>query len=392
MGLHPLAATSSNTALILVEMGGVLVLLGLISFIATKLKFSAVPFFLLIGLAFGNGGLIPLNLSDTFLDLGAEWGAILLLLLLGLEYTASELIGTMRERKSLALIDLINFIPGVIVALFLGWGFVGALLLGGITYVTSSGIATQFIKEARWQRLESTKRSIAVIVIENLVLAPYLPILSAITSAVAVATGLISISTALIITGAALIFSARGGHIPFTPVLFGDTATLLLGVFGAALLASGLASLVGFSGAVAAFLVGLLLTGDIAIVARVRLAPLRDLFASIFFLFFGLTTDPRDIVEVLVPALVLASLGIASKFITAWWCVRDVNEPHKVTRAAALLLARGEFSIVIAGLGASAAFATDLQALTIGFVIITAFVASWILRVESLRDKTPHLE
>ena len=392
MGLHPLAATSSNTALILVEMGGVLVLLGLISFIATKLKFSAVPFFLLIGLAFGNGGLIPLNLSDTFLDLGAEWGAILLLLLLGLEYTASELIGTMRERKSLALIDLINFIPGVIVALFLGWGFVGALLLGGITYVTSSGIATQFIKEARWQRLESTKRSIAVIVIEDLVLAPYLPILSAITSAVAVATGLISISTALIITGAALIFSARGGHIPFTPVLFGDTATLLLGVIGAALLASGLASLVGFSGAVAAFLVGLLLTGDIAIVARVRLAPLRDLFASIFFLFFGLTTDPRDIVEVLVPALVLASLGIASKFITAWWCVRDVNEPHKVTRAAALLLARGEFSIVIAGLGASAAFATDLQALTIGFVIITAFVASWILRVESLRDKTPHLE
>jgi len=392
MGLHPLAATSSNTALILVEMGGVLVLLGLISFIATKLKFSAVPFFLLIGLAFGNGGLIPLNLSDTFLDLGAEWGAILLLLLLGLEYTASELIGTMRERKSLALIDLINFIPGVIVALFLGWGFVGALLLGGITYVTSSGIATQFIKEARWQRLESTKRSIAVIVIEDLVLAPYLPILSAITSAVAVATGLISISTALIITGAALIFSARGGHIPFTPVLFGDTATLLLGVFGAALLASGLASLVGFSGAVAAFLVGLLLTGDIAIVARVRLAPLRDLFASIFFLFFGLTTDPRDIVEVLVPALVLASLGIASKFITAWWCVRDVNEPHKVTRSAALLLARGEFSIVIAGLGASAAFATDLQALTIGFVIITAFVASWILRVESLRDKRPHLE
>jgi monovalent cation:H+ antiporter-2, CPA2 family len=392
MGLHPLAATSSNTALILVEMGGVLVLLGLISFIATKLKFSAVPFFLLIGLAFGNGGLIPLNLSDTFLDLGAEWGAILLLLLLGLEYTASELIGTMRERKSLALIDLINFIPGVIVALFLGWGFVGALLLGGITYVTSSGIATQFIKEARWQRLESTKRSIAVIVIEDLVLAPYLPILSAITSAVAVATGLISISTALIITGAALIFSARGGHIPFTPVLFGDTATLLLGVFGAALLASGLASLVGFSGAVAAFLVGLLLTGDIAIVARVRLAPLRDLFASIFFLFFGLTTDPRDIVKVLVPALVLASLGIGSKFITAWWCVRDVNEPHKVTRSAALLLARGEFSIVIAGLGASAAFATDLQALTIGFVIITAFVASWILRVESLRDKRPHLE
>lgn len=392
MRVIPLATTSSDTALILVEIGGVLVLLGLISFIATKLRFTAVPFFLLIGLAFGNGGLIPLNLSDTFLDLGAEWGAILLLLLLGLEYTASELIGTMRERKSLAFIDLINFIPGIVVALVLGWGFIGALLLGGISYVSSSGIATQFIKEARWHRLESTKRAVSVLVVEDLFLAPYLPILSAITSGVAVATGLISVSTALIITGAALIFSSRGGHIPFTPLLFGDTATLLLGVFGAALLASGLASLVGFSGAVAAFLVGLLLTGDIAIVARVRLAPLRDLFASIFFLFFGLTTDPADIVRVILPALLLAALGIASKIVTAWWSVRDVNEEHKVMRSAALLLSRGEFSIVIAGLGAGTVFATDLQAITIGFVITTAFFASWILRVESLRDKTPHLE
>ncbi|MFM7873873.1 MAG: cation:proton antiporter, partial [Actinomycetota bacterium] len=115
-------------------------------------------------------------------------------------------------------------------------------------------------------------------------------------------------------------------------------------------------------------------------------------FASIFFLFFGLTTNPADIVAVILPALLLAALGLASKFITAWWSVRDVNEPHKITRSAALLLSRGEFSIVIAGLGASTAFATDLQAITIGFVIITAFIASWILRVESLRDKTPHLE
>lgn len=386
------ASASTDTGLILAEIGGVLLFLGIASFFAARFKFSAVPIFLLAGLLLGNGGIIPLSLSDSFLDLGAQWGAILLLLLLGLEYTAGELIGTMRERKSLGIFDLVvNFLPGALIALIVGWGWVGALVLGGITYVSSSGIATQFIKDAKWQKLESTKRAVATLVVEDLFLAPYLPVLSAITAGVALATGLISISVALVITGAVLFFSARGGRIPHGTVMLGDSATLLLMVFGAALAASGLATLIGFSGAVAAFLVGLLLTGDLAVVARVRLAPLRDLFASIFFLFFGLGTDPRDVVPVLIPALILALLGIASKVLTAWWSVRDVREPRKVQRAATLLVARGEFSIVIAGLAGSLAFGDELQAMTITYVIFTAIVASWLLRSETKRDVVPHV-
>lgn len=386
------ASASTDTGLILAEIGGVLLFLGIASFFAARFKFSAVPIFLFAGLLLGNGGVIPLSLSDSFLDLGAQWGAILLLLLLGLEYTAGELIGTLRERKSLGVFDLVvNFLPGALVALIAGWGWIGALVLGGITYVSSSGIATQFIKDAKWQKLESTKRAVATLVVEDLFLAPYLPVLSAITAGVALATGLISISVALVITGAVLFFSARGGHIPHGAVMLGDSATLLLMVFGAALAASGLATLIGFSGAVAAFLVGLLLTGDLAVVARVRLAPLRDLFASIFFLFFGLGTDPRDVVPVLIPALILALLGIASKVLTAWWSVRDVTEPHKVQRAATLLVARGEFSIVIAGLAGSLAFGDELQAMTITYVIFTAIVASWLLRSETKRDVIPHV-
>ena len=386
------ASASTDTGLILAEIGGVLLFLGIASFFAARFKFSAVPIFLLAGLLLGNGGVIPLSLSDSFLDLGAQWGAILLLLLLGLEYTAGELIGTMRERKSLGIFDpVVNFLPGALVAWIVGWGWVGALVLGGITYVSSSGIATQFIKDAKWQKLESTKRAVATLVVEDLFLAPYLPVLSAITAGVALATGLISISAALVITGAVLFFSARGGRIPHGAVMLGDSATLLLMVFGAALAASGLATLIGFSGAVAAFLVGLLLTGDLAVVARVRLAPLRDLFASIFFLFFGLGTDPRDVVPVLIPALILALLGIASKVLTAWWSVRDVSEPRKVQRAATLLVARGEFSIVIAGLAGSLAFGEELQAMTITYVIFTAIVASWLLRSETKRDVIPHV-
>jgi CPA2 family monovalent cation:H+ antiporter-2 len=385
--MNELAATlTKEDGLVLGEIGSVLIALGIASFLASKIRFSAVPIFLLAGLFFGNGGIVELNLSDDFLNLGAQIGAILLLLLLGLEYSATELVTSFKERRSLGIFDFaINCIPGLIIGFLLGWGVVGALTLAGITYVSSSGIAAQLIKDGSLGGLTSTKRAIGVLVIEDLVLAVYLPVLSALVASVALVTGLITVSVALLIAGGALIFAAKGIHIPHAPSIMGDTATLLLTVFGAALLASGLATYIGFSGAVAAFLVGLMLTGDVAIIARVRLAPLRDLFAAIFFLFFGLRTNPADLPTVLIPAILLTLLGVASKLITAWWATRDLEERDGILRMAAILIPRGEFSIVIAGLASTATFATDIQAITITYVILTTIIASTLVRYVSLK-------
>ena len=382
------AQLTQEDGLVLGEIGLVLIALGIAAFFASRLKFSAVPIFLCAGLFFGNGGIVELNLSDDFLNLGAQIGAILLLLLLGLEYSAGELVETVKARKSLGFVDVIlNGAPGALFGFLMGWGLVGALVLGGITFVSSSGIAAQLIKDGSLTGLHSTKRAISVLVIEDLFLAVYLPILSAIIASVALVTGLISISIALLIAGGALLLAARGLHIPHAPNIMGDSATLLLTVFGAALLASGLATYIGFSGAVAAFLVGLILTGDVAIVARVRLAPLRDLFAAIFFLFFGLQTDPLDIPSVLIPALLLTVIGVGSKWLTAWWAMKDEAEERGVMRVAAILIPRGEFSIVIAGLAASATFAKDLQSLTITYVILTTVIASLLIRFCSDRPE-----
>lgn len=390
--MYELAASlSKEDGLVLGELGSVLLGLGIAAYIASRIRLSVVPIFLLAGLFFGNGGIVALDLSDEFLDLGAQWGAILLLLLLGLEYSAQELFESVKKRKSLGAVDLVvNFLPGAALGFILGWGFLGALTLGGITYVSSSGIASQFIKDSRLESRESTRRAVGVLVIEDLFLAPYLPVLSALLASLGVATGLISISIALIVTGIALLIGARGFHIPHAPLVMGDSATLLLTVFGSALLASGVATYFGFSGAVAAFLVGLLLTGDVAIVARVRLAPLRDLFSAIFFLFFGLSVDPADIPSVLIPASVLALIGVFTKWVTAWWAVRDLQEDNAIWRTAVLLIPRGEFSMVIAGLAATSLFAVELQALTLTYVILTTLFASIIMR--TVNSKVPKLE
>ena len=375
------AAASPETSAQLAEIGAALLVLGLVAFLANKIKFSVVPLYLLIGLALGNGGFIPLSLSEEFLVTGAQIGALMLLLLLGLEYSAYDLAKSFKERKSAGVIDVIaNATPGFLIGFALGWGIPGALALAGITYVSSSGIAAQLIKEMGFRKSEVSKRAIGVLVFEDLALAPYLPLLSAVILGVSVWSGLLTVGLALAITGLVILVSFKGSS-RFQKFLDpNEPGGLLLTVFGTALLAAGLADLVGFSGVVAAFLIGLLLTGEVAEAARSRLMPLRDIFAAIFFLFFGITTNPAELPAVLPLALALTAVGIAGKYAVGWWVTRDLTDRLAVWRTTAFLIPRGEFSIVIAALAAPAVLSVNLQALTLAYVILTAFTASMILR------------
>lgn len=378
-----LTAASTNPAdsVLLTEIGAALLVLGIVAFIANRLKFSVVPLYLLIGLAIGEGGIFPMSVSEEFLNTGSQIGAIMLLLLLGLEYSAYDLSKAFKERKSAGLIDfLANSIPGFVLGLAMGWGVAGAFALAGITYVSSSGIAAQLIKEMGWRRSEVAKRATGILVFEDLALAPYLPLLTSVVLGVAVWSGFLSVALALGITGLVILISFKGSSKLVKILDPSEPGGLLLTVFGAALLAAGLADLVGFSGVVAAFLIGLLLTGEVAETARARLSPIRDIFAAIFFLFFGITTNPADLPAVLPLAILLAALGVAGKYLVGWWVTRDLTDKLSTWRATGFLIARGEFSMVIAALAAPIVLQVELQALTLAYVIITAFAASIVLR------------
>lgn len=377
--MNILAALDSSSAVELVEVGGVLLLLGIAAYIAARIGVSAVPLFLISGLALGEGGVIGFDVSQNFIQSAANIGAILLLLLLGLEYSAREITAAVKSRRSVVLIDLLNAIPGALAGYLLGWGAVGIVALAGITFISSSGIASQLIRDSGFQRSEVAKLAVSVLVVEDLAIAPYLPVVSALALGASLATGLISIAVAISVT-LIVLFIGVHNESAITRVLNArEPNALLLTVFGAALLSAGLASLVGFSGAVAAFLVGLLLTGEVANAVRTRLTPLRDFFAAIFFLFFGLATDPADLPAVLPLAILLAAVGTVLKLFVGWWSARDMSDKMSWRRVGAFLVPRGEFSILIAGLLVSVNFAAELQALTITYVMVSAVIGSALL-------------
>ncbi|WP_254716297.1 cation:proton antiporter [Actinomadura sp. WMMB 499] len=285
-----------HSTLQLIEIGAVILALGLLGAISNRFGISPIPLYLIAGLAFGTGGIYPLTTSEDFIAIGSEIGVILLLFTLGLEYTADELVGTLRTSAHIGLADLVlNAAPGVIVALILGWGPVAAVAMGGITYVTSSGITAKVMGDLGWLGNRETPAVLSVLVFEDLAMAVYLPILTALLAGAGLLSGSITLAIAAGTITVILIVALRFGSLVERFVHSPNEEVLLLKVLGLTMLVAGIAQQLQVSAAVGAFLVGIALSGTLAHEAQKLLAPLRDLFAAVFFVFFGLHTDPGDL-------------------------------------------------------------------------------------------------
>ena len=139
-----------DTTGLLIELGAIILALGLLGRLAGKFGFSPIPLYLLAGLAFGHGGILPLQASEEFVATGAEIGVILLLLLLGLEYSASELVTNLKAQYPSGAVDFVlNATPGAVMALLLGWGPVAAVALAGVTWISSSGVIAKVLGDLR---------------------------------------------------------------------------------------------------------------------------------------------------------------------------------------------------------------------------------------------------
>ncbi|MCK2241811.1 MULTISPECIES: cation:proton antiporter [unclassified Crossiella] len=364
-----------HTALALIELGAVFFGLGLLGRLAWKIGVSPIPLYLIGGVAFGKGGIVPLTGIEEFTGIAAEIGVVLLLLLLGLEYSANELVTGLKRSWVAGVVDLVlNATPGVAAALILGWGPIGALAMGGVTYISSSGIVAKVLGDLGRLGNRETPVVLSILVFEDLAMAVYLPVLTALLAGVSFWGGLSTVGIALLAVSVVLIIAIKFGRYVSTLVDSPDPEVFLLRVLGLALLVAGLASQLQVSAAVGAFLLGIAISGSTAENATKLLEPLRDLFAAVFFVVFGLNTDPRDVPPVLGVAVALVIVTTATKMLTGWFAAgqQGIARLGRL-RTGAALVARGEFSIVIAGLAvASGAVDSQLAPLATAYVLLMA--------------------
>jgi CPA2 family monovalent cation:H+ antiporter-2 len=369
-----------DISLIFIELGAVVVGLAVLARIASRFGFSAIPLYLLAGLALGNGGLLPLNLSKAFIEMGAEIGVLLLLFMLGLEYTGEELKDNLRRGSSAGVIDfMLNFPPGLIAGLLLGWKPLAAALLGGVTYISSSGVIARVLAELRRLDSPETPVVLAVLVLEDLAMAVYLPLVAALLVSSGVTKTALSVSVALATVFLVLFVAIRFGRSLSRFVSHQSDEIILLTTFGTVLLVAGLAQRLQVSAAIGAFLVGIAVSGPLAEQSHRLLAPFRDLFAATFFFFFGLRIDPSTLPPMLSIAVLLGIVTSLTKVLTGYWAGRRAGiERPSALRAGMALVARGEFSIVIAGLGA--AVEPQLEPLSAAYVLLLAILGPVLAR------------
>ena len=371
-----LAAAGPEVARAFVEIGAVALVLSGLAGLAGRLGVTTIPFYLLAGLAVGKGGIAPLDVSAEFIGLVAEIGVLLLLLTLGLEYTADELRHGLRTGVVPGVTDaVVNFTPGLVAGVLLGWDLIAAVLLGGVCWVSSSGIVAKVLADLDRLANRETPSILNLLVMEDLAMAVYLPVAAALVAGRGVAETATTVAVALAAVAVILVGALRyGRHLSALLAPASDEA-LLLAIFGLTLFVGGLAQQLQVSAAIGAFLVGLALSGPVQARAGALIGPLRDLFAAVFFLFFSFQIRPGDLLGALFPAAGLTVVAAGGKLLTGWVAAgrAGVGRAGRL-RAGGALIARGEFSIVIASLGAALHDGEQLGALAAAFVLLTAVV------------------
>jgi CPA2 family monovalent cation:H+ antiporter-2 len=370
------AAGTDEAALAFVEIGALVLALALLSRFAGRFGISAIPLYLIAGLAMGEGGLVQLDVSVDFFEIAAEIGVLLLLFALGLEYSDAELRSGLRTGLAPGVVDmLLNALPGVALGLLLGWDPIAAVLLGGVTWISSSGVVSKVLSDLGRLGNRETPAVLNILVMEDLAMAVYLPVVAALIVGGSLTTTITSVLIALAAVTVILLAALRYGRRMSGLVAGGTDEAFLLTVFGITLLVAGLAQQLEVSGAIGAFLVGLALSGRAEQRASQLISPLRDLFAATFFLFFSFQIDPADLIAAAIPAVALFVVTALTKVATGWYAAGRVGAaPKGRLRAGTVLIARGEFSIVIAALGSGLVDGPDLGALAAGYVLLSAMV------------------
>lgn len=374
----------------LIEVGIAIFSLALVGAAARRIGQSVIPAYIIAGILVGpyvptNIGSLSLQLvtEGEFLTVIAELGIVFLLFFLGLEFSIGTLVRNRVRLTKVGGLDLLfNGLVGVGIGLLFGFGPVTTVLLTGVVYISSSAIITKALTDTGWLANPESEVILGTLIVEDLVIAVYLAVVSALVvgggppAAIA-----ITVAQSFVFLGGLAAVAHYGTEYVGRAFAVESNELFLLRVVGTTVLIGGVALSIGVSEAVAAFFVGTAFHGtDLVGRIEAQLSPLRDVFAGLFFLSIGVSTDLR----VVANAGVLIGVAIVATTVTkvvSGYLSGSVYELSKRRsfRVGLGLVPRGEFSLIIAALAATSTIPevrNVVPAFTVGYVLAMSIVGS----------------
>ncbi|MCU1416643.1 MAG: cation:proton antiporter [Schumannella sp.] len=349
----------------------------------------AIPIYMLVGvLASPNTHFFPLDFESADVELVATFGLIFLLFNLGLEFDQDEFFGNARALLlSGGTRIVINMAVGIGFGFWVGWGAREALVIAGMTAVSSSAIVTKLLIELRRLANRETPVILGIAVVEDIFIAIYLAVVTVVIS------GETDVWAVVLKLGVSFLFlivmftiARWGGRFVSRLVGTRDDELFTILFFGLAVAFGGIGELIGVSDAIGAFLIGLVL-GATRFRGRIeQLAlPMRDVFGAFFFLNFGLALDIRQFGSVLWPVAVAVVLTLVVNTAGGQLIARlNRLTPAEGFNVSGMLQNRGEFVLILATLATAAGLDGRLTPFAGLYVLIMAVVGP-VLAVNSER-------
>ena len=383
----------------LLSVGVLFAAVAVVGGVAARLDQSVIPFYIVAGVVLspsvaGTVEVAGVQFSGVaateFVTLGKELGIVFLLFFLGLEFNLDRLIAGWSRIGRVGVVDFgLNFTVGLLVGVVLFDGVVAAVLVAGIVYISSSAIITKSLIDLGWIANDEAEPILGTLVFEDLLIAVYLAVVTAVVTGGDAATVASSVTVSLGIVLLLLVATRVGtGALDWTFRTASPEATVLRAV-GVTVLVAGAALAAGTSEAVAAFFVGLAFSTT-ARVDRIEdlLEPLRDVFAAVFFFWIGVSADVSLVLDVLALVVAAALVTTPTKVVSGYLGGRVYElSPRRSVRVGLALVSRGEFSLIIAavaltadGTTLTASTAESLYAFTVGYVLLMSVLGTLLMR------------
>ena len=342
---------------------------------------------LLTGVLVGPSGLGWVAASEEA-AVFAEIGVVALLFTLGLEFSRRRI---ERLRRAFFAAGPLQFTSVAAAAAGLaamaGLGWRQAVFVGFLVALSSTAVVLRLYVERRELDAPHGRTALGVLLFQDVMLAPLLALTPILAGSAVGGAGALALRFALSVAIVAAAFvAARFVLPPLLGRVFGARLPdiFILAAVATCLAAAGLTAALGFSPALGAFLAGVLLAdSDFSHEVAAGMAPFRDLFTNFFFISVGLLVDLSVIGGRVWLVLALSAVVVALKAVLTAAAGLAAGVGLRAAATAGLGLAQiGEFSFVLAGVGAAAGLlGADHYQLVLAVTVVTLLATPGLVSV-----------
>lgn len=368
------------------EIGIAVGLVAIVGLLSNRLRFSVIPFFILIGMVLGEHtptwGMVDLSFKESkpFIDFMGRLGVLFLLFYLGLEFSVGRLV---KSGKSIVtggtVYVLLNFFSGLLIGWLMGLPFKEVMVICGIMTSSSTAIVAKVLTDLKRTANPETEVIMGMIMFDDLFIAMHISFLSGL-----ILTGSSSFwtvaGTSLLALGFILAFLILGRKlVPAIDKLLSVNSSelFILVIFALLFIVAGFSETIHVAEAIGALMAGLVLA-DSKYIKRIEqmILPYKDFFGAMFFFSFGLSIDPTTLGGAVMWASIAAGVTILCNLASGYFASRFSGLRRKTAFDIGFTLAaRGEFSIIMANIGKAGNLLPILQSFVVVYVLILSILA-----------------